>query len=230
MPAAATSSAAPAAPVKPTTPNVSGAAPAKPLFGMPAQARAEGSGAEPKSDTSAAARSRLGRGNFPRPSAAGRENPPSAQGGGSGGEAPGSAVVAVQPPAAPTAPAQPAAAVVAPGAAGSPSASAVAAEARAATAAAREAATRAGEARARSQADAGKAAASGLDEQRLTQLHQALVAERRRLNQPGKVSMEALASSLRETESKLRKQYADKPIDFRVVVKDGKAVVKPVVG
>lgn len=231
IPAAATSSAAPAAPVKPTTPKVSGAAPAKPLFGMPAQTRADGSGAEPKSDTAAAARSRLGRGNFPRPSAAGRDNPASTQGGGSSAEAPGSAVVAAQPLASPTPPAQPAAApAVAPGAAGSASTSAAAAEARAATAAARESAARAGEARARSQADAGKAAASGLDEQRLTQLHQALVAERRRLNQPGKVSMEALASSLRETESKLRKQYADKPIDFRVVVKDGKAVVKPVVG
>ena len=42
--------------------------------------------------------------------------------------------------------------------------------------------------------------------------------------------MEALGSSLRETEGKLRKQYADKAIDFHVVVKDGKAVVKPIIG
>ena len=61
-------------------------------------------------------------------------------------------------------------------------------------------------------------------------MHGALVAERRRLKQPGKVSVEALASSLRETESKLRKQYADKDIDFHVVVKNGKAMVKPIVG
>jgi hypothetical protein len=61
-------------------------------------------------------------------------------------------------------------------------------------------------------------------------LHDALVAERRRLQQPGKVSVDALASSLRDTEHKLRQQYADKNIDFHVVVKNGKAVVKPIIG
>jgi hypothetical protein len=96
----------------------------------------------------------------------------------------------------------------------------------AAAAAARSAATRAAEIRAQSQA----AAASRLDDQRLNQLHGALVAERRKLKQPGKVSIEALGASLRETESKLRKQYADKAIDFHVVVKDGKAMVKPIIG
>jgi hypothetical protein len=92
--------------------------------------------------------------------------------------------------------------------------------------AARVAAARAAELRAQSQASA----ASRLDEQRLSQLHGTLVAERRRLNQPGKVSMEALGASLRETETKLKKQYAGKAIDFHVVVKDGKAVVKPIIG
>jgi hypothetical protein len=96
----------------------------------------------------------------------------------------------------------------------------------AAATAARAAASRAAELRAQSQA----AAASRLDDQRLSQLHGTLVAERRRLNQPGKVSIEALGASLRETESKLKKQYADKAIDFRVVIKDGKAVVKPIIG
>jgi hypothetical protein len=81
----------------------------------------------------------------------------------------------------------------------------------------------------RSQAQAAPPGA-GMDDQRLSQLHGALVAERRRLNQPGKVSKDALAASLRDTESKLRKQYGDKQIDFHVVVKDGKAVVKPIVG
>ena len=91
---------------------------------------------------------------------------------------------------------------------------------------ARTAAARAADLRAQSQAGA----ASRLDDQRLSQLHGALVAERRKLNQPGKVSIEALGASLRETESKLKKQYADKSIDFHVVVKDGKAVVKPIIG
>jgi hypothetical protein len=73
-------------------------------------------------------------------------------------------------------------------------------------------------------------ASSRLDDQRVSQLHDALVAERRRLQQPGKVSVDALASSLRDTELKLRQQYADKDIDFHVVVKNGKAVVKPIIG
>jgi hypothetical protein len=95
----------------------------------------------------------------------------------------------------------------------------------AAASAARAASARSAEIRAQSQASA----ASRLDDQRLSQLHGALVAERRKLNQPGKVSLEALGASLRETESKLRKQYAGKAIDFHVVVKDGKAVVKPII-
>lgn len=103
---------------------------------------------------------------------------------------------------------------------------AAAAEAREAAAANRAAATRAAEAR----SQAREAVASRLDDQRVRQLHEALVTERRRLNQPGKVSVDTLASSLRETESKLRKEHADKNIDFHVVVKNGKAVVKPIVG
>jgi hypothetical protein len=99
-------------------------------------------------------------------------------------------------------------------------------KAAAAAAAARVAAARAADLRAASQA----AAATRLSEQRLSELHGTLVAERRRLNQPGKVSIEALGASLRETETKLKKQYADKAIDFHVVVKDGKAVVKPIIG
>ena len=79
-------------------------------------------------------------------------------------------------------------------------------------------------------ARASAAAQSRLDDQRVSQLHGVLVAERRRLQQPGKVSVDALASSLRDTELKLRQQYADKDIDFHVVVKNGKAVVKPIIG
>jgi hypothetical protein len=109
---------------------------------------------------------------------------------------------------------------------GSGGASGEAGDPNAAAGMARVAASRAAEMRAQSQA----AAASRLDDQRLSQLHGALVAERRKLNQPGKVSIEALGASLRETESKLKKQYADKAIDFHVVVKDGKAVVKPIIG
>lgn len=99
------------------------------------------------------------------------------------------------------------------------------AQQRATAAHARAAADRAAEVRSAS----AEAAASRLNQERLSQLHSTLVAERQRLQQPGKVSMEALASSLRETERKLRRKYAGKDIDFHVVVKDGRAVVKPIV-
>lgn len=74
------------------------------------------------------------------------------------------------------------------------------------------------------------ASTAGLDQRRVHELHGQLVAERRRLNQSGKVPVDTLAKSLRATEAKLRKQYAGEKVDFRVVVKNGKAVVKPVVG
>jgi hypothetical protein len=128
-------------------------------------------------------------------------------------------------------PAQAAPAVASPAAArpvarSEPSAASEGPDPAAAAAAARTAAARAADLRAQSR----EAATSRLDEQRLNQLHGTLVAERRRLNQPGKISLEALGTSLRETETKLKKQYAGKAIDFHVVVKDGKAVVKPIIG
>jgi hypothetical protein len=75
-----------------------------------------------------------------------------------------------------------------------------------------------------------KPAASVLGDERMRELHDQLVDERRKLNQRGKVNLETLAGSLRETEAKLRSQYQNKNIEFRVVVKDGKAIVKPFVG
>jgi hypothetical protein len=44
------------------------------------------------------------------------------------------------------------------------------------------------------------------------------------------VSYEGLAKSLRAVEAKLRAQHgANRRVDFEVVVKDGKPVVKPIV-
>jgi hypothetical protein len=98
--------------------------------------------------------------------------------------------------------------------------------ATAAAARAKESAERASEARARSAA----AAEARLDDARVRALHGQLVEERRRLNQAGKVSVDTLAKSLRATESKLRRQYTGQNVDFHVVVRDGKAVVKPIIG
>ncbi len=40
--------------------------------------------------------------------------------------------------------------------------------------------------------------------------------------------MEGLARTLRDAETKLRAQHGNRKIDFDVVIKDGKAVVKPI--
>ena len=44
------------------------------------------------------------------------------------------------------------------------------------------------------------------------------------------VSYEKLASNIREQEKKLREQHRGRNVDFDVVVKDGKAIIKPRLG
>jgi hypothetical protein len=70
---------------------------------------------------------------------------------------------------------------------------------------------------------------SGLSDERVAQLHAELNAARRQLNQASSVSIDSLAKSLRETESKLKSQHGGRAVDFQVVIKDGKPIVKPVV-
>jgi hypothetical protein len=72
-------------------------------------------------------------------------------------------------------------------------------------------------------------APGALSEDRVRQIHAELVAAKRQLNQGENVSMDSLAKSLRDTEAKLRSQHQGRSIDFQIVVKDGKPVVKPVV-
>ncbi|HEY8944336.1 MAG TPA: MXAN_5187 C-terminal domain-containing protein [Polyangiaceae bacterium] len=64
---------------------------------------------------------------------------------------------------------------------------------------------------------------STLTEERLRTLHSRLA----EANQ--KVSLQGLERSLRAAEAKLRTQHGNRRIDFEVVLKDGKPVVKPVV-
>jgi len=68
-----------------------------------------------------------------------------------------------------------------------------------------------------------------LSDDRLRQLHGELLATKQKLNQGNTVSLDALSKTLRETERKLREQHQGRSVDFHVVVKDGKPVVKPVV-
>jgi len=57
-------------------------------------------------------------------------------------------------------------------------------------------------------------------------LHQAYVDARKQTNASA-VSFEKLERSLRETESKLKTTHSGRTVDFDVVIKDGKAILKP---
>lgn len=73
------------------------------------------------------------------------------------------------------------------------------------------------------------AGAQGLTDQRILELHRELVAAKQRIRETGKVSVDGLAKSLRAAESKLKAQHKDRRIDFDIIIKNGKAVVKPIV-
>lgn len=73
---------------------------------------------------------------------------------------------------------------------------------------------------------AGPAAGSGLSDARIRELHAHYVASRQESRTPP-VSFEKLARSLRATEAKLRQQHQGRRVDFDVVVRDGKPVIKP---
>ena len=72
------------------------------------------------------------------------------------------------------------------------------------------------------------AAASASDEARMRDLHARLQQAKQQTTEAN-VSYEGLAKSIRATEAKLREQHKNRKIDFDVVIKDGKAVVKPIV-
>lgn len=78
-------------------------------------------------------------------------------------------------------------------------------------------------------ANAASATAPGLSDERVRQLHAELSAARKQLNQNASLSVDSLAKTLRDTETKLRSQHGGKSVDFQVVIKDGKPIVKPVV-
>jgi hypothetical protein len=63
---------------------------------------------------------------------------------------------------------------------------------------------------------------------RLRELHERLLAAKRETNDAAPVSLDRLAKSVREAESRLRERHANRKIDFDVVIKDGKAVLKPI--
>lgn len=82
----------------------------------------------------------------------------------------------------------------------------------------------------RPRAPAPRPAEAGVSEARVRELHQRLVEAKRQLQDAKGVSVEGLAKSLRTTEEKLRKEHgAHRRIDFDIVIKNGRALVKPIV-
>jgi hypothetical protein len=73
------------------------------------------------------------------------------------------------------------------------------------------------------------AQAAGVSDDRLRDLHQKLAHLKKENRETGQVSLESLTKTVRETEAKLRAQHKDRKIDFEVVLRDGKAIVKPTV-
>ncbi len=68
-----------------------------------------------------------------------------------------------------------------------------------------------------------------LSDQRLRELYEQLVASRRKQREStANVTFDSMARTLRETSAKLGQQHG-KPIDFEIVVKDGRTVLRPVV-
>jgi hypothetical protein len=72
-------------------------------------------------------------------------------------------------------------------------------------------------------------AASGLGAERVRQLHRELVEAKAKTNDKAEVSLSALTRRLEVTSQQLSQKHGGKHVDFAVVIKDGKAVVKPIV-
>jgi hypothetical protein len=65
-------------------------------------------------------------------------------------------------------------------------------------------------------------------EGRVRELHDRLVAASRSAQRPA-VSLAALEKTMRTTEASLRAKHPNRRIDFDIVMKDGKPVLKPIV-
>jgi hypothetical protein len=71
------------------------------------------------------------------------------------------------------------------------------------------------------------ASASHASDAELRRVYDLYIEARRRNNESTNVSFEAVAKNLREIAPKMQQKYG-KPVDFEVVVKDGRVGFKPV--
>jgi hypothetical protein len=72
-------------------------------------------------------------------------------------------------------------------------------------------------------------ARAGLTDERVKDLHEKLSALKAQNREASQVSLETLKKTLHDAESKLREKHQGRKIDFEVVLRDGKAIVKPTV-
>jgi hypothetical protein len=70
---------------------------------------------------------------------------------------------------------------------------------------------------------------AGLSDDRVKALHDKLSALKKENREAGQVSLESLKRTLYDAETKLREKHQGRKIDFEVVIRDGKAIVKPTV-
>jgi hypothetical protein len=68
-----------------------------------------------------------------------------------------------------------------------------------------------------------------LSAERVRALHHELVEAKVKTHEAGEVSLSSLTRKLETTVKALRVKHGGKQIDFAVVIKDGKAIVKPIV-
>lgn len=81
---------------------------------------------------------------------------------------------------------------------------------------------------ARAPAPAAPAPRTGaVDAERLNQLHQQLLAAKRQTNDTTPITLDGLGRKLEATAAKLRAEHGNRQIDFDVVIRDGRPVIKP---
>jgi hypothetical protein len=68
-----------------------------------------------------------------------------------------------------------------------------------------------------------------LSAERVRALHHELVEAKSKTHEAGEVSLSSLTRKLETTAKALSVKHGGKQIDFAVVIKDGKAIVKPIV-
>jgi hypothetical protein len=69
-----------------------------------------------------------------------------------------------------------------------------------------------------------------LDEAKMRRIYESFIEARKRNHERTDVNFETVVQSLKQALPKLREKHGDKPIDFEVVLVEGKVALKPKIG